>query len=430
MKILYRYIFKELLPPYFFSIFLITGIMVVNEFILITDMILKKGVEYSVIFKMVYLSLAHIIALSIPMSVLLATIMTYGKLTEDNEIMAIKASGISLYSLLIPSLLFGLINTGIIFYFNNNILPDANYYLKNLEFRIKASTPTIALEEGKFNKIGDSFVLFCDNLDRKKNYMKNVVIYDYSKGRTPDIITSKDGIIAYDANKDIMILKLNYGEIYKFNKKNDGGYSSIKFNELVYKYNLSSDSTRDFVFNRGQREMNISMMNSYIDTLKMRIKNTKNRCKKYIRNDLSILLMGRKPITMTTYYRLKNEVNIKKNLEYQINQYKVEIHKKFAIAFACIIFVLLGVPLGVRSKRGGVGPSIIISMIFFVLSWGSLLVGEELGDKGVVPPWLAMWFSNIIFLIYGIFILYRTVRETRFIKWDRFDRLKRKLFPG
>ncbi|MBP7460159.1 MAG: LptF/LptG family permease [Candidatus Delongbacteria bacterium] len=429
MKILYRYIFFQLLPPYFFAVFVITGIMLANEVIYITDLILKRGVPFGIIGEVTLLSLSHIAALSVPMAILLSSIMTYGKLTEDNEMMAMKASGINLYHLIKPALVFGVLNLCLMFWFHNTVLPNSNYRLKNIMYQIRNFRPTMALEEGIFNRIGDDISIYINQLDHQQNMMYDLMIYDYQKSRIPTIIQAKSGRLSLTSDNKQLILDLNDGEIHRVESNNESQYTKINFEHFQFRYGLANTGLDSIDLGRGQREMDVTMMRHYIDTLELRIDQARQRIRNHVLKDCNRLIDGQLPSSFQTLQYLKNEENVINSLKIEINQYWVEIYKKFAIPFACLVFIIIGVPMGVRSRRGGVGPAITISLIFFVFYYGCLTIGEELGDDGTIPAWLAMWFANILLLGYGCITVYRTVQEVEFFQWDRIMIWKRwKLF--
>ncbi len=420
MKILYRYIFRQMLAPYFFAVFVITGIMLANEVIVLTDLILKRGVPSAMILQLAILSLSHIIALSVPMAVLLSTIMTYGRLTDDNELMAMKAGGISLYVLLIPALVFGLFNVALMFWFHNSVLPNSNYKLKNMMYSVRNTRPTLVLEDGMFNKLGDELSIYIRELDHENNLMYDLMIYDYHGVKIPTLIKAEKGHLLYLKQTNQLMIELEDGEIHQVDEKKNNQYSKVQFKEYTYRLSLPTNDLDSIDLGRGQREMNIVMMQDQIIKLEERREQSRQRIRDQLLLDCQNLVNGKGSNPRRTFQYMKNEINVIQSLLLEIHQYEVEVHKKLAIPFACLVFILIGVPLGVRAKRGGVGPAITISVIFFIFYYGCLMIGEELGDNGTVPAWVTMWFANVIITVYSIFLLYRTVQETTYIHWDKF----------
>ena len=418
---------------------MITFILFVNFLLRAIDRFLGKGLDLITILEYLFLNLAWILALSVPMAVLLATLMTFGRLSEDNEINAMRASGIGFLTIMRAPILFGIIITLVLIYFNNFILPEMNFKARLLSGDIYRKRPDMNIEPG----------IFLDNLPdysmivggkSKKGIMTDVRIFSKGSKETQTSIHSNSGNL--NTLEDAFLLTLYDGEIHELGQKDYTNYRRIIFDKHVINIPAKDlllnrrDST-----NRSDREMTVPMMLRKINSYEKRLNIVYKRLsgnffrtigdsilpssieqgKQFIENNLYKI---RNNTTLTKAQIIKKEKRIK-NLERQINnefnliksykksknKYGVEIHKKFSIPFACVLFVLLGAPLGVMSKKGGFAVSTSLSFGFFLIYYILLIGGEEMADRNILSPSVGMWTPNLIILCIAFYLLIHTIRE-------------------
>ena len=418
---------------------MITFILFVNFVLRAIDRFLGKGLDLITILEYLFLNLAWILALSVPMAVLLATLMTFGRLSEDNEINAMRASGIGFLTIMRAPILFGIIITLVLIYFNNFILPEMNFKARLLSGDIYRKRPDMNIEPG----------IFLDNLPdysmivggkSKKGIMTDVRIFSKGSKETQTSIHSNSGNL--NTLEDAFLLTLYDGEIHELGQKDYTNYRRIIFDKHVINIPAKDlllnrrDST-----NRSDREMTVPMMLKKINSYEKRLNIVYKRLSgnffrtfgdsilpssieqgnQFIENNLYKI---RNDTTLTKAQIIKKEKRIK-NLERQINnefnliksykksknKYGVEIHKKFSIPFACVLFVLLGAPLGVMSKKGGFAVSTSLSFGFFLIYYILLIGGEEMADRNILSPSVGMWTPNLIILCIAFYLLIHTIRE-------------------
>jgi len=418
---------------------MITFILFVNFLLRAIDRFLGKGLDLITILEYLFLNLAWILALSVPMAVLLATLMTFGRLSEDNEINAMRASGIGFLTIMRAPILFGIIITLVLIYFNNFILPEMNFKARLLSGDIYRKRPDMNIEPG----------IFLDNLPdysmivggkSKKGIMTDVRIFSKGSKEAQTSIHANSGNL--NTLEDAFLLTLYDGEIHELGQKDYTNYRRIIFDKHVINIPAKDlllnrrDST-----NRSDREMTVPMMLRKINSYEKRLNIVYKRLsgnffrtigdsilpssfeqgKQFIENNLFKI---RNNTTLTKAQIIKKEKRIK-NLERQINnefnliksykksknKYGVEIHKKFSIPVACILFVLLGAPLGVMSKRGGFAVSTSLSFGFFLIYYVLLIGGEEMADRNILSPSIGMWTPNLIILCIAFYLLIHTIRE-------------------
>ena len=418
---------------------MITFILFVNFLLRAIDRFLGKGLDLITIFEYLFLNLAWILALSVPMAVLLATLMTFGRLSEDNEINAMRASGIGFLTIMRAPILFGIITTLLLIYFNNFILPEMNFKARLLSGDIYRKRPDMNIEPG----------IFLDNLPdysmiiggkSKKGTMTDVRIFSKGNKEAQTSIHANSGML--NTLEDAFLLTLYDGEIHELGQKDYTNYRRIIFDKHVINIPAKDlllnrrDST-----NRSDREMTVPMIikkiNSYEKRLNIVYKRLSGNFFRTIGDSIlpSSIEQG-KQIIENNLYKIREDTTLSKaqiikkekrlkNLERQINnefnliksynksknKYGVEIHKKFSIPVACILFVLLGAPLGVMSKKGGFAVSTSLSFGFFLIYYVLLIGGEEMADRNILSPSIGMWSPNLIIFFIAIYLLIYTLRE-------------------
>lgn len=373
MKRLYSYIAREIAVPFFLSLFVFTFVLLLERIMKLVEMVIGRGVGLADIGRLFIYILPSFLTLTIPMSFLLAVLLAFGRLSSDSEVIAMKASGVSLYQMLIPVSVLSILAYGMTFYLTLYALPWGNQSFRSKVFDIARAKASAGIKERVFNDDFDGIVLYIDRLKGEK--MEGVLIYDRREKDGYTIFARGGGIIS-DPKTMTVTMRLRDGEIHTVGK--ELSYSKVAFSTYDLRLNFrgSGPGSRGEV-SKGDREMTISELSSKVAELKGRGEN----------------------------YR----------------PYQVEIHKKFSIPFACIIFGLIGAPLGIQSRRSGRASGFSMSLAIFLIYYISLTGGESLGDRGIIPPFFAMWGINFIFLAIGIYFIVKTARESPIIISVRFD---------
>jgi lipopolysaccharide export system permease protein len=423
------------------------------------DLFIGKGINFLVAMEFFVLSLGHMFALIIPMSVMPATLMAFGQLAADNEIAAMKSNGISLYRIITPVLLASLILTGGLVWFNNYVLPESNHKLLGLMIDIGKMKPTIRIKENIFCESVKGYTLLIQQKNDKTGAIKGVQIFQLDQEGIPVITIAEKGRMKYIKRKRLLQFELENGEIHKMPNPDDiSTYRKTRFEH--YTLNIQ-DSDRELNRTkrnyRGDREMNIAMMKARIREINKEINGSLERMhaialppieKTFSRvlpqgfdstaNVVSKPTKGIKlhspaeikhrPETILSIKKalgkMENEIKVMEAKKSQISRYKVEIQKKYSIAFSCTIFILIGAPLALLSGKKGITMSIGFSIFFFVIYYVFLIGGEKLADRQYLAPWLAMWLPNIIFSTLSIVLIHLVVHETRTIDWKKINPLK------
>jgi len=423
---------------------IIVLMLFINFFLRAIDRFLGKGLSVLTIFEYLFLNLAWIIALAVPMAVLIATLMAFGRMSEDNEINAMRASGISFTSILKPALIFGVIICLTLTYFNNYILPEMNFYARLLQGDIHKKRPGLEIEPGHFiNTIPDySMIIRKDN----NGMMEDVRIFSKENQEIQTSIYSLTGEL--EMLDDAIVLMLYDGEIHELDLNDYKSYRRINFKQ--HKIIIPADDmmlARRDTSNRSDREMTVPMMlnkkanyNKRSERVQTRIGRAFNKVigdsivpismddallqmnnyrAEMLNKDLTPVEQRRQERKLKSLERqMNNEYRLIQNYQKSQNKYAVEIHKKFSLPIACILFVLVGAPLGTLTRKGGFIVAISMGFGFFLIYYIFLIGGEELADRNRVSPFIGMWAPNFLLLITGIYLTLNTVRDRASIRFS------------
>jgi lipopolysaccharide export system permease protein len=413
------------------------------------DRLVGKGLDTWVIIQLIIYNLSWMVALVVPMAVLVASLMAFGNMSQNNEVTIIKSSGVSLYKMITAPLIAATIIGYLLVLFNNDVLPDANHQAKLLMQDISRKKPTLSLEPGIFSQEVSNYAILARNIDPKSNNLTQVTIYDYTNPRKMNVVTAEKGKIFFSKDQSKLIMDLTNGQIHESDI-----YETNIYRKLIFKNHRIAMDADQFSFQqstpggpRGERELSTNDMLMIVDSLEKKMTEYKDLLKSEVykhlflnnipdrNNRKSVIKQSKKPV----YERIINKVKTAKNfilsnskrieyLQSEIDKYMVEVHKKYSIPVACIIFVLIGAPLGVMVRKGGFGVAASISLFFFLVYWAFLIGGEKLSERGFFSPFWGMWTANILLGTAGILLIIKSVRETVTIKFSFLGKLIPKQF--
>jgi lipopolysaccharide export system permease protein len=365
-SILNRYVFKEMIPPFIINLVFFTFIFLMTKILDITKLIVNYRISISSVLLMLIYAVPHFLEFVIPMSVMMAVLLTFLRLSSDNEIVALKAGGISIYGL-IPSVLvfsmMGLILTGFMTVYGS---PWGKLLLRERTFQIAVSHANVGLKERTFNDGFKDVMLYINKIDLKSKNLVDVFIEDKSTKNIVSTVVAPNGKLFGEPDKLTFHLRLYNGTINQVDLENRSANSA---NFDTYDINLD---------------------------LKKLITSAKGGPKDEDEMSLAELFRYLKDAT-------------KKDVQYYATL--IEFHKKFSIPFACLALGLLAVPLGVESKSAKRSAGLGFGLIFFLIYYLMLSAGRVFGEAGVYPPVIGMWIPNIVMGGLGLFLLVRTANE-------------------
>jgi lipopolysaccharide export system permease protein len=422
-----------------------------------------KGLDFPIILKLLIFISTTLIPLSLPLAVLLASLMAFGNLGENYELVALKASGISLQKAMRPLIVFVFFVSIGAFYFANNVIPSANLKMKSLMYDIKRKKPEFQIREGTFYNDIDGYSIRVKKKNNETGLLKDLMIYDHTDKKGNIKLTVADsGYIKMTKNEDKLVISLYNGYSYieipqdRKEKKYNYPHRRDKFKRQEVVLDLTgfglhrSDET---LFKREHKMMNLAQLQSMEDTLSSEIDTRRSDFvdavlktnyfkspkliekldkdtlfssgkqysasffKSHFFNNLQLMDQKRIVSRALNYARnTKTYTNSRssfiKNRIKQLYFYQIEWHRKFTLSLACLIFFFIGAPLGAIIRKGGFGTPIVISVIVFILYYVITMFGENLVEDLVLTPFQGMWIPTLIILPFGIFLTYKATTDS------------------
>jgi lipopolysaccharide export system permease protein len=383
-KTTYLYILKEILPIFLIGIMVFTIILLMDKILKLIEMIVTRGVYLSDILMLLLFLSPSFLIFTIPVSVLLSTLISFGRLSGDSEITAFKASGLSLYQLFLPVSIFSiaayLLTTLCVFYG----LPWGNRGFMATLYKIAQSKANIEIKERVFNDLFDGLVVYVEKVPIEGKKMEGILIYDEREQGKTNTIFAREGVLSSNPKSQEVILRLFDGDIHRFDSRADV-YQKIRFDAYDLKLELAK-ALGTMVKRMRDHEMSID--------------------------------------------DIKKKIEKKKILGEDTTSEKVEVQKRYAIPFACIVFGLIGVPLGIQPRRSGRSFGFVFSILLLLAYYISLTGSEILALRRTIPPYLAGWAPNVMFGGFGIYLLIKTAKESpsKLVVWltETFDLIQRK----
>ncbi len=485
IKRLYLYILKTFIPVFLMT-FAICLFLVLMQFLwkYVEDMV-GKGLGLGVLGEMFLYAALNLIPLALPLSILLASLMVFGSMGENLELLAIKSAGIPLLRIMKPLIILVFSISIGAFFFQNNAIPIIQTKFYTLLISIRQASPELDIPEGVFYKEIDGYNLYVDRKDQKTGMLYDVLIYDIASGfNNMAVIVCDSAEMASNEDKTMLIFTMYSGQ--QFQNWNQGKnvrydqdfvpYSRENFKEKVmmipYDANFSrmgedvieGSSTSNYVSkNLKELSFSIDSMRYIMDSVNLV---DRNLMKNYsylsfrggypddkkdslitaaISSDILVPspdtlfqskeLHEKSTIMQNAYMKADNNSNEflfrsinKTTTQKTINRHWVEWHRKFTIPFTCLIFFFIGAPLGSIVRKGGLGTPIVISVILFIIYYIVDNVGYKMTRDGVWEHWFGMWFSALVLLPIGVFLTYKAMNDSVILNADTYTTFFKRLF--
>ena len=365
-SIAYRYVFTEMIPPFAVNLVFFTFVFLMAKILDITKMIVNYKISISSVFLLLIYSIPHFLEFVIPMSIMMSILLTFLRLSSDNEITAFKSGGVSVYGLLPPVLLFCLFGCLLTGFMSIYGLPWGRMGFKELTLKVASSHADIGLKERTFNDSFKGMMLYMNKIDLKSKNLIDVFIEDKSNKNVVSTVVAPRGNLFSDSEKPSFRLRLYSGTINQVDL-NKRAVHSINFETYDINLDLKKAVSAAQGGLKDEKEMNLGELRRYLNTV------------------------------------------IKKDVQYYAAL--IEFHKKFAFAFACFSLGILAVPLGVQSRLAKRSFALLLGLVSFLLYYLMLSAGYVFGETGIYPPVVGMWVPNIVVGGLGVFLLVRTANE-------------------
>jgi len=360
MKVLHRYVITEFIPPTLLALFVFTFILTMERIFDSINLLISKGVSLSTVVQLLGYALPPILVYTIPLAILGGALICFGRLSSDNEITAIQASGISLYTIFFPVIIMSLVVSIFLVSFNQQIAPKAHSQFRKLYYQIVHKNPVLKLEERTFIDIKD-YRVYVEKIKHKKGKLSGIIMYEMREDGFPTLITAQTGKMI--TNEQQVVFKLLDGTIQQKDKDDPNKYSITYFKN----YDISLDLTQ---------------------TTPQKTKRIKEMKKSELLQEIK---------------RLKQDNIPTHSLE-------IEYHQRRSLAFAPFAFCLIGIPLGIRVRQKAKSIGFGFSLLLFMLYWFLLVEGIRLGERGIVHPAVGVWIPNLVIGITGAWMIYRTLK--------------------
>ncbi len=460
-KQLDKLIIRSFIGPFIATFFIAVFVLVMQFFWLYIDDLVGKGLSFFTIMQLTAYFAATIVPLALPLATLLSSIMTMGNLGETFELVAIKSAGISLLRFMRPLLIISVFIAGISFLFGNNIIPIANLKFNTLKYDILVSKPAFDIREGVFYDKIDGYIIKIGKKDADGSTIHNVIIYEKEYGLQDNVLLAQDGKMSVTPDKKCIVFDLIKGWRYQERATDVNGQTDLvrlNFKEYKKVFDLSSfklNKTSDSAFKDNYKMLSLRQLDQVIDSLQ---KKNNNQIQKSKKETISYITFAKylgttgttiaqiKPSTLSSFNKLipdttlknvhdaaLNNINVLKNIvEFSETESKsvtenltlnlIEWHRKFSLAFACIVLFLIGAPLGSIIRKGGLGMPLVFAIFFFIAFQRIDTFGEKLVKEGVLNPLLGMWLSCIILIPMGIFLTYKAMHDSQLFNKEYYHR--------
>ena len=455
MKIIYRYLFKKFLGPFALTFFFALFILLMQFLWKYVDDLVGKGLELSVVLELLFYASAGMVTLAMPLAVLLSSLMTFGSLGEQYEIIAMKSAGISIQKLIFSLALFSTIIAFGSFWFADQVAPKAFYKTKMLLKNIMDQKPTLSIEEGIFYDGFDNYSIRVGKKNRNNIDIYDVLLFDHTKYQgNSTFIYAKRGKMQMTDDQQYMLFSLydgfSWDESSNSNTAAKNPLLRSTFSEQYKRFDISSfkfEKSEDNFYTKRDQALSNAQIMRMIDTVMISVEGNNNdilasfmsSCygfKHFIypddvpqkRSDLSNIpyneLNAReksdaldKAITLKNDFKngLNTSREYKKYLFTRIGSYHTEWFRKYVLAVACILFFFIGAPFGSIIRKGGIGVPLVITVAFFSTYFMLSIFGEKIAKGGAVPVWFGMWLSTFILIPICAFLTYQASVDSAFL---------------
>jgi lipopolysaccharide export system permease protein len=361
-----RYILKEMFVPFSINIFVFSFLFLMTEMIEIANWIVNYKLSIWAVLEFIYYTLPWFLMFIIPMSVMLAVLLTFLRLSSDNEIVAMKSCGLSIYGLLPPVVVFTSIGFLLTIFITLFGVPRAKASLEEMALKVATSNVDIGLKERTFNDTFKGVMLYINKIDLKHRKLIDVFIEDKRQPNVVSTVIAPEGRLISESEKSIYHLILSNGSIHQTNLK-ERSANSIQFSTYTLSLDFKEEMRRVARKRKHREEMSIAELRRFID-------DSVNQSEDYFKA-------------------------------------KIVLHRRFAIPVACLTLGLLAFPLGLQSKSTKRSFGLILCLFFFLLYYLLLTIGYSFGKSGVYPPAIGMWVPNFVMACIGLYFLRQTGKE-------------------
>lgn len=478
MKKLDRFVLKSYIGPLVLTFFIVEIILILQFLWMYIDELAGKGLEVKVLAELLFQFSLTFVPLALPLAILLASLMTFGNMGEFSELTALKSSGIPLQRIMRPVIVLVMFICGISFIFSNNVQPYANRKARTLLYDIRRKRPEMNIQAGTFNNDIEGYSIKVSGRDPSTNRFDKLIIYDHTEKRGNSSVTVADsGYMKVTPDETGMIMTLYNG--YSYNeiseKETSPAIRSHPFRKDAFKQQEIVIALSGFDFERTKMDLwkassvskNVTELKYFTDSLKKlndalkeanfnEFNNTRLYTERnFIQQPLpkSDTVAAKRPPVFNTWALFdslsladkkeainKAIANIKEGSNFlsqkqdyihqeikQLRQFQYELIKKLTMSFACVVFFLIGAPLGAIIRKGGLGTPAVISILFFVIYYVLSISFEKMVKEDLINTHAGMWAASSILLPVGIFLTYKATTDSSILNVETYLIMVKKL---
>ena len=476
MKIIDKYILKTFLITFTVVFVILFFIFILQTIWLLIAELAGKDLDFSMVIKFLFFSMPRLIPLVLPLSILLASIMSFGDLSENYELAAMKSAGISVQRALKPLTIFIAFLSIAAFFFANNVIPYAEYKFINFRKNIAQAKPALAIAEGQFSDVGTYNIKVNKKSGENGNILTGITIHKKSDSGdgSRTVIKAKNGRLISSESSNTLQLVLNNGNYYEdilpknYEDRHKMPFVKSSFKKDVINIDLSElnkiDTDNENITNTNTM-LTTSELNYTLDSLNktyqndvisfseninqrvgiqkstqpiVKIKNKKKPFKGQLlslfstKQQLDILNLANSNLS-SVKYSVENSNTEFKTKQENINGHLIALYDKFVIAFACFLMFFIGAPLGAIIRKGGLGLPVVFAMLIFISFHFINTFGKRISEEGGLTPFVGSWMSSFILTPLAILLTYRATNDNGLINMDAvfapFQKILKKIFP-
>ncbi len=468
MKKLHIFMLKSFSGPFVATFFISMFVLLMQALWRMIDELVGKGLDNSIIAEFLFYVAVTLVPMALPLAVLLASIMTFGSLGENYELIALKSAGISLYRIMKPLIAVIILMTVLAFVFSNNILPVANLKMNSLYYDIRKQKPEMSFKEGIFTNDLEGYSIKVDRIDKNTGMMYNILIYNHKDGHGNYEVTKADsGMMKTNVKSNAMDLTLFSGHTYtdeglqKVSARKTFPFRRLKFDEEMLSIDLPDTDfkrTDEDAFRSHSLMLNLSQLQYRIDSVQTYLKTKKagdakrllasnyqkskssspqqdsilaEQSKDMYNNPDSLYLSydeeeKQRAVSAALQYAREVKQRNQDNMHYytaqqeQVIRNQIEWHRKFSLSFACFIFFFIGAPLGAIIRKGGLGMPVVVSVFLFIIYYIIDMMGIRSAREAVIAPQLGTWISSLVLLPLGVILTYKSVTDSEMMNTDAY----------
>ena len=474
-KKLDKLILKAFVWPFIATFFITLFVFMMQILWKYIDDLVGKGLDVLTLTEFLIYASATLVTLAMPIAILLSSIMTFGELGENFELVAIKSSGISLLRFMRPLFFISILLSGIAFLFANYIAPVANLKFAVIYHDIYEKSPAFDLKDGVFYNGFHGFSIKVGKKEKDKSTLHDVLIYEQSNGLQDNTIISEKGKMTMSTDKKFLEFRLQNGNRYEEN----GGLDVTKtefinlgfqeYNKLFDLSQLNLQKTSDSLFMNNMRMKTMRQLNVDLDSLNKNpdslFRKTRQELKSYIqytkykdsispKKEMAVVAKRLKDKkiksfdalipdslksqifsqSLNTLSNTRSMIDIAstdyKNTSDDITQHKIEWHKKLSLSVACLVLFFIGAPLGSIIRKGGLGMPLVMALMFFMIFYLLNIFGEKFTKDHILHPIIGMWLPVIVLSPVGFFLTYKAMHDSQLFNKEYYFRALKNIRSG